>query len=150
MNSSDLVARFFEILIGSLLVISGITHLNNPLAFFDTVLSYRITHGKWAVLIASFLPWFQVVVGISSLMGILRLANRWFVVALFSAFSFAQASAFFRGLEIDCGCFGPLSQIVSARSVALVLFFWLISIGVVVSASFQESLRSPNRTVPSP
>ena len=92
---------------GSLFLWSGIVKALHPIAFSDNLRNFELLGDPWIAFVALFLPAFEIVIGLCLLTGIWwRGATVWVMVAgvLFSA---ALISAWARGLEIACGCFGP-------------------------------------------
>ncbi len=92
---------------GSLFLWSGIAKSLYPIAFSDNLRNFELLGDPWIAFVALFLPAFEIVTGLCLLTGIWwRGATVWVMIAgmLFSA---ALISAWARGLEIACGCFGP-------------------------------------------
>jgi hypothetical protein len=98
---------------------SAAAHLANPYHFLASVYEYQLvgqTAGTW---IATLVPFVQLVVAAClvtrvALPGALLTAS-----VMFLAFTSAQGIALARGLEINCGCFGPGGGIqVGAASLA--------------------------------
>lgn len=92
---------------GSLFLWSGIAKSLHPIAFSDNLRNFELLGDPWIAFVSLFLPAFEMVTGLCLLAGIWwRGATVWVIIAgaLFSA---ALISAWARGLEIACGCFGP-------------------------------------------
>ncbi|HMP80077.1 MAG TPA: MauE/DoxX family redox-associated membrane protein [Pirellulaceae bacterium] len=97
--------RVVSLCCGAVLIVSGLAHWKNPYAFLQTILRYELVAGVWATAVAVSLPAVNLVVGCCI---VLNLARQWFLMiagGLFAFFAFVQASAWWRGLEISCGCF---------------------------------------------
>lgn len=94
--------------IGVVFLYAAYTKLRDPWALFAmSVDSYKILP-EWAVLVvARWLPWFELALGVVLISG---LALRYASVAaagLLGVFFTLMIVSYARGLTIDCGCFGP-------------------------------------------
>ena len=91
--------------IGALFIYSSLPKLRQPYDFLGNVYEYELVGPSTGVLVAVVLPWLELVIGICLLGGILVSGAFLLSVALGAVFTFAQASALYRGLGISCGCF---------------------------------------------
>ena len=102
-----------------LLLVSAYTHVFNGYQLFASVLDYRLLPAPLALLVAAILPSAQLTVGVSILfVSAYRRAALLLSALLFSTFLGAQLSAYFRGLDISCGCFGNDGTQIGWRSIA--------------------------------
>jgi len=110
--------------LGGLLIVAGALKLRAPVAFATELANYQLLPAL-APYVAALLPVVELVVG-----GALVVAPRAWrraaalgALALLAAFTVAVGSAFFRGINIDCGCFGtgggPITGLTLARNVVL-------------------------------
>jgi uncharacterized membrane protein YphA (DoxX/SURF4 family) len=74
--------------------------------FFEDVMNYHLTPWDVTMVIAVYLPWLEVVVGVALLTPWLRLGALSITAGLTVVFLGALGSAWWRGLDISCGCFG--------------------------------------------
>lgn len=113
------------LVVGSLLVYSGVMHLANPYQFLGSAYDYRLIGIGSGVVLAGFLPAFQLVCGAALVCR--RFVNGAFVLSsiMIVGFIVAQSSVMLRGLDIDCACFGSAGGKVTigtlARTAALFL-----------------------------
>jgi len=91
--------------LGGIFLAAGLSKAGAPLQVLATVYSYQIGIPDWlANTIAHTLPWIEILLGIGLVAGLwLPVTVGWTVVMLF-AFTVMTAQAWWRGLEIDCGC----------------------------------------------
>src|SRR5260221_5968251 len=104
------VALALRIVLASLFVLAGVLKLLDPAAFAVEVYHYQLIPWWSCALLALFLPWLEICMGIA-------LLTRWFsrgalawVTALLIVFSLALSSAMLRGFSIYCCCFGRASH----------------------------------------
>jgi putative oxidoreductase len=141
------VITFFALLarlvLGLTFVTAALLKLRDPAAFADAIARYHLVSGQLPSLLAVFLPALELLTGTAVLLrraqgGALALIG---VTGL--VFAAVLASAWWRGLDLACGCFGggltPDEQIPLAFLRALVL----AGLAFVLLAYEQRRLRSP-------
>jgi len=141
----DWVAR---LVVGGIFVWSGASHLANPYYFLSTVYQYELTSAPIGALIASYIPFLELVLAVCLLGGLCRRPT-WIVTsALLLTFVAVQGSALARGLRISCGCFGPeINRPVDATSISFTAVLAVVSI---CSAVVACRVSAPRAGKPSP
>jgi uncharacterized membrane protein YphA (DoxX/SURF4 family) len=110
--------------LGGLLIVAGALKLRAPVAFATEIANYQLVPAV-APYVAAVLPVLELVLG-----GALVVAPRAWrrgaalaALGLLATFTVAVASAYFRRINIDCGCFGtgggPITGLTLARNLAL-------------------------------
>ncbi len=79
--------------------------------FVVDIENYKLVTGGLAVAAAYIIPWVEVVAGICFMLGILRKGAWWAMLGLVLAFTVSVGSAWWRGLDISCGCLGSDEKI---------------------------------------
>ncbi len=97
------VARFF---MGGLFLYAGATKIPDPSGFAVDVQNYRLLPHILTVVFALYLPWIEVFCGIAVIVRRLYLGALGILTVLMGIFIVAIVSAWARGLDISCGCFG--------------------------------------------
>lgn len=121
------ISSIFHILISISLIYSGAIHAVQPYYFIHKIASYQLLPW-WLVGVAGLiLPYMQVVLGCSILLGVEAKASFVSASALFALFAVAQASVLWRGLQIECGCFGFVSSEVSLFTLSIPLMFFIVT-----------------------
>jgi uncharacterized membrane protein len=92
--------------IGLFFLASGILKLLDPVEFALAILRYRIVGESLAAIFALVVPWTEIVVCIGLCLKSWRAAALLLIIALLCVFELALASAWIRGLDIECGCMG--------------------------------------------
>lgn len=100
------VVRVAQVAIGAIFVAAALAKIPDLPTFAKQVAAYDLAPTALVHLVAMTLPWVEVVAGLALILGVRPRAGG--VVALLSMafFTAAVASAWSRGLSIDCGCFG--------------------------------------------
>lgn len=99
-----------RIILGAFFTYAGALKISDAPAFAGQVAAYQILPYQWNYVAAATLPWIEI------LCGLLLLVNRkvrpasLVIGVLTLVFMVALTSVVFRGLAIDCGCFGPQIQ----------------------------------------
>jgi hypothetical protein len=102
--------RLTEVVIGSVMVLSGWLHLQNPMLFAIHTAQYRVLPTAllpsfvlvtpWILLFAGMLIVTRSGVPVGSLVGAI----------MFALFAFGQLWVVLRGADVECGCFGAMFE----------------------------------------
>jgi uncharacterized membrane protein YphA (DoxX/SURF4 family) len=115
-SSKDNAARWLllvlRIALGLMFVYAAWAKLREPWALFAiTIDGYQVLP-SWAVeIMARGLPWFELLLGILLIAGIWRRASATAASLLLAVFLGLMVRALAKGLQIECGCFGPGERI---------------------------------------
>ena len=97
-----LVSRIF---IGLLFVVSSLDKIVDPSAFSRSVADYGLLPSWMPAIIATILPWVELLCGFAVLFGVFLRGSSLLLSAMIAVFTLAVISALLRGLDISCGCF---------------------------------------------
>lgn len=108
MNALTQLARY---LVGGLFIFSGVIKLNDPLGFSFKLEEYFTVFGTefmvpTALFLAIFLCIFEIVVGITLILGIYRKWTLWGLLLMIVFFTFLTFYSAYFDKVTDCGCFG--------------------------------------------
>jgi len=92
---------------GVVFLISGMPHWGNPYFFLGSVYAYKLVDPGIGQMVAIGMPLIQLVFAICFLTHTFLDAAHLGTLFLFLCFATVQSQAYFRGLDISCGCFGP-------------------------------------------
>jgi len=99
------MAVLFRISIGVIFLYAGISKAGDPAGFAVAIGNYQILP-QWAVNPAAIImPWLEIMLGVTLLLGFWIEGGSLFASVLFAVFSLALAFNLIRGLDISCGCF---------------------------------------------
>lgn len=97
-----MLSRLF---IGGMYIVASYYKIIEPASFAKSIWQYHMVPGELINLMALFLPWLELIVGVALIVGwSYRGAVIWANLMLV-VFIAALASTIVRGLDIDCGCF---------------------------------------------
>jgi len=116
-------ALVLRVVLGVIFVYAAWVKLREPWALFAMAIdSYQVLP-VWAVeLVAHVLPWFELLLGILLIAGLWRRVSTVAASLLLVVFFSLMVRALAKGMQIDCGCFGPgerLSWVTLLRDGAL-------------------------------
>jgi putative oxidoreductase len=97
-----------RVLVGVVLAVAGSAKAFQPEAFSIEVDRFQLTPWLLSLLLGYFLPWFEIVTAIALFCRPLYLGALLAVSGLGMLFAVAVGLAWWRGLDISCGCFGAL------------------------------------------
>ena len=103
-------ALLVRIALGLLFIFAGATKALDPGEFAVEIQRYNLIPWTAAVLIAVYLPWVEILAGALLILKRFDRGALLLITCLLFIFTLALASATFRGLNIDCGCFGKAFQ----------------------------------------
>lgn len=92
--------------IGGIFIYAGAIKLGAPQSFGDSIAAFAILPNDAINIMATALPPFEILAGLSIITGIQRRAAFLALAGLTFVFLVALASAITRGIVVDCGCFG--------------------------------------------
>ena len=126
----DLATR---IVVGTIFVAASIEKAADPAAFAVLIDNYKLVSPQFSLLIASTVPWLELICGLSILFGTGTRGAALVLGILTAGFTIAVTSGVLRGLDISCGCYtlDPEAGRIGWRKVAentglLVLFLFLV------------------------
>ena len=83
--------------------------ISDPSGFARAINNYKLLPFSLINIAALILPWIEMTTGILLIFGIKVKENAFIISTLLGIFTIAIIISLFRGLNIDCGCFGTLS-----------------------------------------
>jgi uncharacterized membrane protein YphA (DoxX/SURF4 family) len=105
-----------RLLLGGVLVVAGVLELPDPAAAVRAVRAYRLLPEGLVGPVAFGLPVVEIAVGLALLAGVYVRTAAIAAAVLMAVFLAAVGSAWARGLQIDCGCFGGGGQVAAGRT----------------------------------
>ena len=102
---NDYLTLIFRLIVGVVFVYASIYKIIEPASFAKSIWFYHMVPGNMINLIAIFLPWLELFVGIALIFGCNYRGAVVLVNLMMLLFMIALASAVSRGISIDCGCF---------------------------------------------
>ncbi len=101
--------RLARWIVGALFIYAGGLKAGAPGALIQDIWNYRLIPEDAAYWLAAGLPYLEIVAGLALLTGLQMRGARLLAAGLLIVFIAALASAWIRGLDISCGCFGSAS-----------------------------------------
>lgn len=131
----------FRIVVGGIFIWAGLLKILDPLEFAQNIANYRVFSRDLSFIIALVLPWVEVLCGVLVILGIFRSGSSLLLSGLLGVFLVLITVTIFRGLDVDCGCFGSIGRHVDYRLLLtdIVLLYFTLNI-------FISSMRSRSAT----
>lgn len=97
-----------RLVLGALFIYAGSQKLMDPAAFQIDIAHFQLV--PWAVAggLAVYLPWLEILSGAALIFR--RSGAAWVLGGLVLVFTVSIATAWSRGLNVDCGCFGSSGE----------------------------------------
>jgi hypothetical protein len=135
-----LLIQVIRLVTGCIMIVSAWLHLQNPMLFYIHVAQYKLLPTSllpWFVLT---IPWILLFAGMLILTRSGRPAGSIVGASLFLSFTAAQLYVIWKGLGIDCGCFGAaLNEKIGLATVSLPACLF---IGCVILAIYDRNTLS--------
>ena len=94
------------VLAAGLFIYAGVVKAISPAQFLADIEGYRLLPQILAIAVAFYLPWLEILCGLALLTRHFRRGALTALISLLIIFVVALVSAWLRGLDISCGCFG--------------------------------------------
>ncbi|MBI4679639.1 MAG: DoxX family membrane protein [Nitrospirae bacterium] len=101
----------FRILLGLIFLFAGIAKISDPVRFIFTLREFNLFSEAVIPFMVLYLPWLEFILGLFLILGLLYRASAFLLACLNTMFAIAILTVVVRGMEIDCGCFGMLADI---------------------------------------
>jgi uncharacterized membrane protein YphA (DoxX/SURF4 family) len=110
-NFSTAAALICRIVLGGVFLVSGLAKISDQVRFLLTLRAFRFFPDPLVPFAAIVLPWLEFFLGLFVLAGLFLGTSALMIAALNLIFSAALLSVVVRGIEIDCGCFGLVADL---------------------------------------
>lgn len=148
-------AKTWELLVSLIIAVvwfqSSTAHTGNPYYFLSSIYKYELvepTAGRWLAII---LPSLQFVLAVCLVTRILVGGALLGSALLLTLFVVVQAITWYRGLEIDCGCFGPSYSVpIGQQSLATVGVLALIAYSALACKWIEPISKGDNDIIEPP
>jgi uncharacterized membrane protein YphA (DoxX/SURF4 family) len=108
------LAAAARLVLGGVFVVAGALKLPDPAAAERAVRAYRLVPEGLVAPVAFGLPVVEIAVGLALLAGVFVRAAALVSALMLAGYIAGVASAWARGLQIDCGCFGGGGRVAAA------------------------------------
>jgi putative oxidoreductase len=98
----------FRLILAGVFLWAGLLKLADPRAFAVDVRSFHLVSDPWVAWIALGLPWLEIFASLALMAAPWRLAGATALGGMLLIFLGGILSAWARGLDISCGCFGAM------------------------------------------
>jgi putative oxidoreductase len=124
------LSRILHLAFGGVFVWAGMVKAWNPMVFLDDIRSFEMLPDPYAALVAMFLPWLEIFAGLAVISGVFRRGGLLLLNASLMVFLAAILIAWWRGIDIRCGCFGGSGDATSNYIELIVRDLVLLALGL--------------------
>jgi uncharacterized membrane protein YphA (DoxX/SURF4 family) len=141
-----------RVLLGSVFVISGLDKIADMNVFVHAILHYQFVGTGVAMLVATILPWLEILCGLGLILGIYPRPSSFIITVLLLMFTVLVGSAMIRGLDISCGCFtqDPSANKIDWQKIAENVGMILIGIYLLSVKNWKFVLENNRRLIKHP
>lgn len=131
--------------LGVCLVASATPKILRPQDFLRIVYDYQLVSREFGLLIAAGMPWLELCIGVCLVIGLYTAGALVGALMLFVTFTAAVASALYRDLSINCGCFGVDGEsLVSGMTLLRVMAFVVVTALLIGYEQWTGNRRTPS------
>ena len=105
-----------RLVVGGVFVVAGVLKVPDPASAVRAVRAYQLLPEPLVAPVAFGLPVLEIAVGLALLLGVFVRTAAVAAAVLLVVFIGAVGSAWARGLQIDCGCFGNGGQVAAGQT----------------------------------
>ena len=138
-NQKSLLVLIARLVLVGVFVMAALPKIQDPGAFANSVAAFRIIDSGLSGWVALLLPWLELVIGLGILIPAIRRTSGALIGLLLLLFIVLHTSAWVRGLDISCGCFGAETGEASAD------YRWLILRNVLLLGAVALVFRQDRR-----
>lgn len=95
-----------RLILAAVFVSAGVVKIADPAGFAEAIGRFELLGSQAALPVAYYLPWVEVFAGVGLLTPLFFRGAWWLLVVILAVATTALVQAYFRGLAIDCGCWG--------------------------------------------
>lgn len=121
-----------RLVLGGIFLWAGVLKAKDPMVFAEQIRGYQLIGDPLVAATALALPWLEILTGLGVMVRRLYLGSLLILAGMLTVFAVALGSAWIRGLDITCGCFGEAEGEVEnfALHYALGIFRNVVLVGV--------------------
>jgi uncharacterized membrane protein YphA (DoxX/SURF4 family) len=97
------------VVLGFVFIYAAVTKISDPEGFSQAINNYKLLPLFLVNIFAIILPWIELSAGVLLIFGISVQENSAIIGGLLIVFILAILISLFRGLDINCGCFGTVN-----------------------------------------
>ncbi len=105
-SQKSLVVLIARLVLAGVFVMAALPKTQDPGAFATSVAAFRVIGPGLSGWVALLLPWLELIIGLGILIPAIRRTSCALIGLLLLLFIALHTSAWVRGLDINCGCFG--------------------------------------------
>lgn len=102
----DVIGLLARLVLGGVLLAAGLLKVGDPTSSIQSVVAYDLMGYELARFVGATLPVVEIALGLLLVIGLFTRVSALLGMLLMGVFVAGIASAWARGLSIDCGCFG--------------------------------------------
>lgn len=120
-NKGDYLLLIARLVLAAVFLSAAFPKIQDPGAFAASIEAFRVISGELVMWTSLILPWLELTIGIGILLPQLQRVSGILMASLLLVFILLHSSAWLRGLDISCGCFGQSETEASPNYIWLLL-----------------------------
>lgn len=133
MIRNKIIQLGLRLVLGGVFIWTGLMKIMDPLEFAQSIANYRTFPRLLVFLLALILPWIELICGACLILGVFQKTSAVILSGLLVSFLILIIITIFRGIDIDCGCFGTFSRKVDFRLILTDAVLLLLALSILFS-----------------
>ena len=139
--TNDWILLATRLLLGGVFLFASLGKISAPQAFAASIGGFKLLHDTILLEVSLLILWHEVICGVLILIGVWARPAAMVLACMLIMFFLALASAYARGLDIDCGCFGALmASGVGLWAIFRTMLLFILSVIILLYGSGSYSL----------
>ena len=107
---NEYINLIIRVTVGLIFITFAAGKIAEPAPFAKSIANYDMLPYKLVNLLAIILPWIEIIAGLFLFFGVKLKANILLIASMLVVFNIAVATAWARGLDIECGCYADIAK----------------------------------------
>jgi uncharacterized membrane protein YphA (DoxX/SURF4 family) len=129
--NNEYLALLIRLVVGGIFIYASIDKITNPGQFARIVYNYHLLPGELINMFALILPWVEFICGLAIILGIYYEGSVLIINLVVLSFLIALGINYFRGVNLECGCFT-----VSSKAKGSILELLIRDIGLLILTAY--------------
>ena len=140
--ANNYLLLLLRLFLGFVFLYAAVEKISDPESFARAVNNYKLLPLFSINVFATVLPWIELIAGLLLIFGIVVKENSFIISALLAVFIIVIIISLFRGLDINCGCFGTVGGTkIGIQKIIENIFLILIGLHLVYHGGGNFSLQ---------
>jgi putative oxidoreductase len=141
---NNILTFISRVIVGFVFIVAAIPKIADPNSFVRSIEAYQAIPLVLIIPTALVVPWLEFVIGVFLIIGLWQRGSSFLSALLFFMFTILIGVSLWRGLAIDCGCFGAGGSVISWKRLLEDAILFLLSIQILYASKITKQKINQN------